>query len=123
MKLCINSRDELRVIELDEVVYLKACGNYTDFHFLDGQVKSEIAGLSVFSSLIEGVYDSASSPFVRAGRSYIINLDYVSVINVPKQTVQFKNSIFKAVSLPKNQCMDLKALMFSRLKPTSSSER
>ena len=32
-KLCINSQYELRLVELDDVVYIEACDNCSDFHF------------------------------------------------------------------------------------------
>ena len=41
MKICINSRDELRLIDMDSVVYLKASGNYSDFFYANGYVRTE----------------------------------------------------------------------------------
>ena len=36
MKIFIESRDELRIVNLSEVLYLQASHNYTDFKFADG---------------------------------------------------------------------------------------
>lgn len=115
MKLCINSRDELRLIELDEVLYLKACGNYTDFHFTDARVKSEPNSLFVFYQQIEMLYGNLSdSPFLRVGRSYVVNMNYVSLVNVPKRMVQFRIPSGSFILLPKRQCANLKTLMLKR---------
>lgn len=108
MKLCLTTRDELRLIELDEVVYLKASGNYTDFHFADSHVKSEASCLSYFAKQIESLYENASSPFIRVGRSHVINVNYISTVNIPKHTVQFHSLGQNTIILPKGQCAELK---------------
>lgn len=123
MKLCINSRDELRLIELDEVVYLKACGNYTDFHFKDAHVMSETNNLFAFTQQIEELYSNLSdSPFLRVGRSYVVNMNYVSLINIPKRMIQFRIPAGSFITLPKNQCANLRNMMLMKYKNVSSPE-
>ena len=48
MNLFIKSRNGIDIINLDNVAYLKADGNYTDFYFLDGKVKTQLSTLSFF---------------------------------------------------------------------------
>ena len=98
MKLLINSRDELRIIELDDTVYLKASNNYTDFHFTDGQIRSYVSCLSVFEQQISERYNG-NSPFVRTGRSYLVNISCVAAINLQRQTVRFTTD--EVLVLPK----------------------
>lgn len=108
MKLCLTTRDELRLIELDEVVYLKASGNYTDFHFADSHVKSETSCLSCFAKQIEELYGDEPCPFIRVGRSHIINVNYIVSVNIPKRTVQFHTHGQHPLVLPKGGCSELK---------------
>ncbi len=121
MKLCINSRDELRLIELDEVVYLRACGNYTDFYFRDAHVMSETNNLFAFTQQISELYrDFSDSPFLRVGRSYVVNMNYVSLINIPKRMIQFRDPAGSFIILPKNQCANLRDMMLKKYKKASS---
>ena len=106
MKLLIESRDELRIIKLDEVVYLKASGNYTDFHYINGWVKSELACLSAFEKRISNLYGTKPSPFFRAGRSFLVNIDYIANISLQKQSVKFSTG--EMITLPKFHIRTLK---------------
>jgi len=106
MKLLINSHNELRIVELDEVVYMKASGNYTEFHFANNQVKTELLTLSAAEQLIESIYENKPSPFFRMGRSYLINTSYLSNINLQRQTVKFISG--ESLVLPKHRVKELK---------------
>lgn len=110
MKLFINSRDELRIIELNDTVYLKASNNYTDFHFADGQIRSYVSCLSVFAQQITESYQGFS-PFLRTGRSYLININYVTAINLQRQTVKFSTD--ETLELPKKHLRLLREYILS----------
>ncbi len=81
-KLCINSRDELHVIPLDNVAYLQASGSYTDFYFSDGRTLSEVQCLSYFEEQIRKLYPADEMPFFRLGRSFLINTNLVSSVSL-----------------------------------------
>lgn len=110
MRYYINTRNGLRIIELDEVVYLKADGNYTDFHYADGKVKTELSCLSAFESKISSLYitENTVSPFYRMGRSYLINTSHVSAINFQSLVVSFRQDNVKAISSTKNILKELR---------------
>lgn len=110
MKFYINTRNGLRIIELDEVVYMKADGNYTDFHYADGKVKTELSCLSVFEAKIEALYEVGDepSPFYRMGRSYLVNTNQVSAVNLQSLAVAFRQENVKAISSTKNILKDLR---------------
>ena len=112
MKLLINSRDELRIIELDDTVYLKASNNYTDFHFTDGQIRSYVSCLSVFERQIAERYNG-DSPFVRTGRSHLVNVNHVAVINLQRQTVRFTTD--EVLVLPKKHLKFLKEYILTEV--------
>ncbi|MBQ8712540.1 MAG: LytTR family transcriptional regulator DNA-binding domain-containing protein [Prevotella sp.] len=111
MKICINSRDELRLIELDNVVYLRAGGNYTDFHFVNGSVRTELSCLSDFEQTIARLYGDAENPFLRLGRSLLVNTRYIAAVNVNKQFLSFSADSVAAVRLPRQSAKTLKQLL------------
>lgn len=116
MKLCINSRDELKLVELKEICYMKACGNYTDFYFVDGKTKSETGCLSLFTKQIEDLYSTGDCPFVRVGRSYAVNIEHIILINIPQRSLQIKMAGIINLILPRKQLKELKDLILSRYK-------
>jgi len=110
MKFYINTRNGLRVIDLEEVVYLKADGNYTDFHYADGKVKTELSCLSVFEAKIAAFYETQAlpMPFYRMGRSHLVNANHISAINFQQRTLSFREDSVKAVVSTKNVLKDLR---------------
>ena len=68
LKLCINSRDELFVLDLDKVAYIQASGNYSRIVYIGGM------------------------PFVRLGRSLLVNQTYLTHINVLKQRLTLSDN-------------------------------
>lgn len=99
LQVFINSRSGFAVINLEKVVYLKADGNYTDFYFNDGKTKTHLSTLSSFLTDIETAYADANipSPFFRMGRSYIINTEYVSSVNILNGVLTFESDIIKPI--------------------------
>jgi len=117
MKLFINSRDELRIIDLNKVVYLEACGNYTTFYFSDRHSRCETSTLSSFFAAINSLCGSEEkSTFFRVGRSYIVNTSYISAINIPKRTIYFCNNDKSFITVPKKQCAVIREFLFTKFK-------
>lgn len=116
IKLCINLRHELRIIPLDSVVAVRAGGNYSDFFFTDGTVRTELSCLSVFASQITSTYAAAETPcpFFRLGRSLIVNTDYVESVNLRTRRVTFSTSSVQAVTASTDSLRELKELMSKR---------
>lgn len=86
--LCLNSRDELILLEVEKIAYLQANGNYTILTYIGGQQLLLTIGLSGVEQLIrQALPKSAPGAFVRLGRSLIINQMYLCSISVPKQKV------------------------------------
>jgi len=79
-KLIINSRDELLRIDTSKIVYFEADANYTTIVMTNNQRFSLCTNLSNMEKLLaEKLSDQHS--FVRIGKSYIINLSYVTQVN------------------------------------------
>lgn len=106
MKLCINSRDELIIINLDEVACFNADGNYTVIHYIEGQKTTANIGLSKMEKLVSAAYPTGqASPFVRLGRSFLINQRYLCHIDTQKQKLVLSN--YKKATLTINVTKNL----------------
>ena len=73
-RLSIPSKNELNIIKLDTIVYLKADGKYTIFGLTCGR--------ELLSSLNIGYFEKTlnSERFLRVHNTYLINLDYIQKI-------------------------------------------
>jgi DNA-binding LytR/AlgR family response regulator len=87
-KLCLNSRDELLIINLDDIAYLQANGNYTQLKYIGGEERLITIGISKVEDFIRQIWPrDRRSPFIRLGRSLIINQRFLAGISVLKQKV------------------------------------
>jgi hypothetical protein len=104
MNYFITTRNEFEIVDLNDVIYLKADGNYTDIYYKSGKVKTILACLSTFDTNIESMYrkEGQRNPFFRMGRSYLINMDYVIALNIQAQHLTFKCDAVKSVRCTKS---------------------
>lgn len=85
-KLCLNSRDELLIIDLEKIAFFQANGNYTHLKYIEGETHLLTIGLSKVEEYIRMSWTkNKPSPFIRLGRSLIINQSFLSEISVLKQ--------------------------------------
>lgn len=104
-KVCINTRDELLIIDLDRVAFFQANGNYTRLTYISGHALTLNTGLSGVEKILSAALPKGATMFLRLGRSLIINQTFLSNINVLKQYVtlsdleshHFKLSVPKAL--------------------------
>lgn len=93
LKLCINSRDELFVLYLDKVAYIQASGNYSRIVYIGGMQMMITLGLSKLEGMIKMIVPKdRRSPFVRLGRSLLVNQTYLTHINVLKQRLTLSDN-------------------------------
>ncbi|MGB1308525.1 MAG: LytR/AlgR family response regulator transcription factor [Oceanihabitans sp.] len=76
--LCLKSYKDYQYLDIDNILFLKADNNATDFYMRDGEVISAFKTLKVFEGVLPG-------NFLRIHKSYIVNTDYVSRINYGSQ--------------------------------------
>ncbi len=99
-KLCLNSRDELLIIDLEKIAFFKANGNYTHMNYILGETHLLTIGLSKVEEFIRMTWPkSTPSPFVRLGRSLIINQSFLSEISVLKQRIVLSDKCEHSYSL------------------------
>jgi len=66
-RLAIRSRGEVSYLELDEVVFLRAAGDYSTIHLEDGESRLHENRLSELEKVLP-------RPFLRIHRSYLVDL-------------------------------------------------
>ena len=103
-KLCLNSRDDLLIINLEKIAFFQANGNYTHLNCIEGETHLLTIGLSKVEDIIRKSWPKGKpSPFIRLGRSLIINQVFLSEISVLKQKVVLSDcgSHSYSLSVPK----------------------
>lgn len=84
--LYFNTRDELLRVDLRKVLYFQSERNNTDVYFVNGVHVTLPTGLMAIEQMLDDdKIRGRVIPFVRFGRSLIVNLSYILRINVAKQ--------------------------------------
>lgn len=86
--ICLKSYKDFHYIDTNEILFLKADNNTTDFHMKDGSSISAFKTLKTFEN-------SLPKNFLRIHKSYIINRDYVSRINFGKLNCTIQKHSYK----------------------------
>lgn len=118
--LFLNSRDEFLRIDIANIVYFEADGNYTNIvsvNRLKGVVCTNLAQMQKYLS--EKLREEASI-FARVGKKYIINLRFVYSINTLRQQVVLSDgaTFSYQLSIGKEALKELKQIFIENfLKP------
>lgn len=83
--LFFQTRDELVKVDVCHVVFFKSDGNYTKIAFINGCETTVLTSLTNIESLLEEKLTGRIKPFIRIGKSYIVNMEYIFHINIPRQ--------------------------------------
>lgn len=110
--LRISTSTELVRVATDEIVYVRADGNYSDLMFTSGKVRKMTFQLHYFDEVFQQLHNNM---FVRVGRSMIVNKRYIHVINLTEQMLLFAGQSIKAdiapVRLSRDALKQLKELL------------
>ena len=119
--LIIKNKSEVLYLQLNDILYIQADGNYCNINLADGGVintltyqRAEIARM-----LEEQLPNDVIGRFALLGRSYLINTDYVLRIQPSKQLLTFrvnKYGTLKKISIKAtaNALQQLEILMEKR---------
>ena len=108
-----NSRDELQRIDVSKIVYFEADGNYTDIVMVNKLRASVCMNLGEMEKAVTAQIGDAAKIFMRIGKRFIINMQYVYSINVLKQQLilsDYDHFAFQ-VSISKEALRKMKELM------------
>lgn len=119
-RVCMNTRDVFFVIDLGQLAFVQANGNYTTFYYIEGQKQMVTFGLSEVERCISRSWPTdEKSPFIRMGRSLLINQNYLCAINTLKQQLilsDYKKHSY-ALTVPKQLLRQYKEEMYRMLSP------
>lgn len=80
-----NSRDQLLRLNLNDIIYFEADGNLT-YIFTANKLKGTVnMNLGKMETFLTTQYGKKASFFMRVGKKFIINMNYIYLINVAKQ--------------------------------------
>lgn len=85
-RISIKSQSDYHFLKAEDILYLKADNNTTDFFLTGGKMVTAYKTLKHFENLLP-------SNFYRIHHSYVINSDFVSRINLTKGNCFLDNSI------------------------------
>ena len=71
MKLCIPSMKGFQVIDIQDIIYCEANGNYTNFHFANQQSICASKPIHEYEELL------SDCSFVRIHKSFVVNLEHI----------------------------------------------
>ena len=93
--LFLNSRDDLLRIDMREIAYFEADGNYTNI-VLTNKLKCTVGmSLGKMEKILAERLKGKVMYFARIGKSYIINLNLVFQINVLKHRLVLSKDALK----------------------------
>ena len=85
-KLFFNTRDELTVIDSEEIAVVQANGNYSKVLTIYRREIMLTSGISKVEQVLKNLKEKKSK-FVRVGRSLIVNHSFLQKIDVMKQVM------------------------------------
>ena len=83
----IRTSTLLMRVAVDEIVYVKADGNYCDLVLINGRCRKMTFQLHYFEDNFKLL--KCADMFIRVGRSLIVNRQYVQVVDLIDQTITF----------------------------------
>lgn len=108
-----NSRDALLRIGIDKIVYFEADGNYTDIIMVNKLRASVCMNLGDMERALADQIGDKAKRFMRIGKRFIINMEYVYQVNVLKQQLvlsDYDHFAFQ-VNISKDALRKMKDLM------------
>lgn len=84
--LKISTSTELVRVATNEIVYVRADGNYSDLMLTNGKKRKMTFQLHFFDEVFQLLRNNV---FVRVGRSLIVNKRYIHVVNLTDQMLVF----------------------------------
>lgn len=111
--LYINTRDELFRIDCSNIVYMEGDGNYTNIVLINKIKASVCLNLSDMQRHISESLRERALCFARVGKRFIVNLNFVYQINIPRQTLTVTDGINFAfqIGISKEALRQLKTIM------------
>lgn len=111
--LFFNTRDEMIKVRLGRVAYFEADSNYCHVVFINGAKATLLTSLVNIETLLTERFKGDDPTFIRIGKRYIVNRQYVFQINIPRQRLSLTDYLTPGVleiSISKDALKNLKLL-------------
>ena len=111
--LFFNTRDEMIKVRLERVAYFEADSNYCHVVFINGAKATLLTSLVNIEKLLIERFNGDNAMFIRIGKKYIVNRQYIFQINIPRQRLILTDYISPGVleiSISKDALKNLKEL-------------
>ena len=89
--LTIKNKSEVLYLQLSNILYIQADGNYCDIYLADGGVLNTLTyqRAEIAKMMDEQIPEDIRKRFALVGKSYMVNTDYVLRIQPSKQLLTF----------------------------------
>lgn len=114
--LFFNTRDEMIKVKLERVAYFEADSNYCHVIFINGAKATLLTSLVNIEELLTERFKGDNPMFIRIGKRFIINKQYIFQINIPRQKLILTDYVSPCVleiSISKDALKNLKQLYTS----------
>ena len=103
-KIRFNDRVGFNLLDPDNIVYIKAAGNYCEFKMTNGQTMLISQNLGKVEPELQGLH------FIRISRSCIINSDFLVRVDRKKMICELSNNEIYECKLSKNYIREIEDL-------------
>lgn len=110
-----NSRDELIRLKVTDIAYFEGDGNYTNIVAVNNLHTAICMQLGEMEKSLARQLGENAYVFIRLGKRYIVNHEYIYHVNIPKQLLMLSDFGHFAVklSVSKEALKKLKELMIA----------
>jgi len=105
-KIILKNNDGNHVVDVTQILYLKASNSYTEFYFNDGKRIVVSKSIKEYNALLNNPY------FYKTHRSYIINTKFMSSYQKSDLIITLKNSV--TISLSREKKKEFEDLFFNK---------
>lgn len=115
--IVISRGTELLQFPLDALICITAAGNYSSVLTLDGRETLVSYQLGQVEALMNEQLGQSGINFIRLGRTYIVNLDFINLIDISEQVVVMSDchTIRRELKASRDSLIKLKEFMEIRL--------
>lgn len=108
LSICLKSFTEYRFLLANDIIYLKADNNTTDFYLKDGTVVTSCQTLKNFEKTLPNV-------FVRIHKSYMVNVKFISKIHFSKYqcVLKFTKQVIPFSKKLKSEMLEIRNFLLS----------
>lgn len=83
--LIIKTRDELLRIKAGQILYFEADRNYTKLVLASGVQFTFAINIGKIEELLDTQFPGSRTLLIRVGKSYIVNINHILQVHLPKQ--------------------------------------